>query len=203
MIIGPSDWTVCLRTLLVYCDRTLDAPTNGQDCTFLPFPPNFTDFIPVLPGHMDYAIPGSFCQPGRYLYLLSSPICTASQPISSVHIYAFGATSNISGRNDEENPGQDSTSWLSCGIIRRSEYDGGLVEVSNSHVRLVAALRGVTESPSPAEYSVIQVFDSDDFTKQIKSGDMIALWTHSYPGRLHTPRLASVKVKAFIYTPFA
>ena len=145
MIIGPSNWTTCLRTLLVYHDRTLDASTNGQDCTYLPLHPNFTDFVPVIPGHMDYTIPNSFCQPGRCLYLLTSPIYTASQPVKSVHVYTFGATSNVSGDNDGENPSQDSTSWLSCGIVRRSEHDGELIEVATSHVRLIATPRGVTE----------------------------------------------------------
>lgn len=203
MIIGPSNWTICLRTLRVYCDRTLDTSTKDQDCTFLPLHPNFVDLVPVNPGHMDYPIPSSFCQPGRYLYLLTSPIYTASRPISSVLIYAFGATSNISGGNDEENSSQDSTSWLSCGIIRRSEDDGELIEVATSHVRLIAIPRGVTRGASPAEYSVIHVFDSDDFTGKLKFGDMVALWAHSYPGRLHTPRTASIKVNPQNFVPFA
>ena len=145
---------------------------------------------------MDYTIPSSFCQPGRCLYLLTSPIYTASQPVKSVHVYAFGATSNVSGDNDGENPSQDSTNWLSCGIVRRSEDDGELIEVA--HVRLIATPRGVTEGHSPAEYSLIHVFDSDEFTEKIKFGDMIALWAHSYPGRLHTPRIASIKVNSCI-----
>lgn len=199
MIIGPSNWTTCLRTMFVYHDRTLAKDsTNGQDCTFLPLHPNFTDIIAVTPGHMDYPIPSSFCQPGRYLYLLASPVCTSSQPVSSVHVYAFGATSNVPGDGHEENPIQDSSSWLSCGIVRRSEDDGELIEVATSHVRLIATPRGVTENPSLAEYSAIHVFDSDDFTRKIKPGDMIGLWAHSYPGRLHTPRLASIKVNPLL-----
>ncbi len=203
LIVGPSNWTICVRTLFVYCDRTLDAVT-GQDCTFLPLHPNFTDLAPVIPGHMDYPIPSSFCHPGRHLYLLTSPIFMASQPILSVHIYAFGATSNISDDPSVENPGQDSSSWLSCGIIRPSEDDGELIEVATSHVRLTAAPRGVTKRLSSSEYSVIHVFDSDDFTRKVKPEDMIALWAHSYPGRLHTPRIASIKVNpCTTFEPFS
>jgi len=197
MVIGPSNWTTCLRKLLVYHDRTLEG-SNGQDCTFHPLHPNFTDLIPVLPGHMDYPIPSSFCQPGRHLYLLTSPVSMSAQPVSSIHIYAFGATSNVPDGNHEENQSQDSSSWLSCAIVRRSKDDGELVEVAPSHVQLVATSRGVTESSSPAEYSAIHVFDSDDFTRKIKAGDMIALWAHSYPGRLHTLRQALVKVNSMM-----
>ncbi|CAA7264014.1 unnamed protein product [Cyclocybe aegerita] len=195
MIIGPSNWTTCLRTMLVYHDRTLEGSTKGRDCTFLPLHPSFTDFIPVVPGHMDYPIPSSFCQPGRFLYLLTSPVYTSSLLVSSVHIQAFGATSDDPGDRHEGNASQDSSSWLSCGIIRRSEDDGELIEVATGGVRLNAAPRGVAESRSAVEYSAIHVFDSDDdFTGKIKHGDMIALWAHSYPGRLHTPRSASIKI---------
>ena len=190
MIIGASNWTVCLRELFVYNDRTLENSTNGPDCTFLPLHPNFTDLIPVTPGHMDYALPDSFCQPGKYLYLLSSPVCSSSQPMSAVHVYVFGSTSDVPGDGD-------TSTWLSCGIIRSSENNGELVEVASTHVRLVTCPRGTIQESSPVEYSVIHVFNSDEgFTREIKHGDMIALWAHSYRGKLHTPRLASIKVNS-------
>ncbi|KAJ3507312.1 hypothetical protein NLJ89_g6373 [Agrocybe chaxingu] len=195
MIVGPSNWTACLRTMLVYHDRTLEGSTKGRDCTFLPLPPSFTDFIPIVPGHMDYPIPSSFCQPGRYLYLLTSPIYTSSLPVSSIHVQAFGATSDDPVDGHEENTSQHSSSWLSCGIIRRSEDDGELIEIATGGVRLNATPRGVSESRSVAEYSAIHVFNSDDdFTGKIKHGDMIALWAHSHPGQLHTARSASIKI---------
>ena len=192
MTIGPSNWTSCLRTMLVYHDRTLKDSTMGLDCTFLPLHPTSTGFTPVIPGQMD-SIPSSFCEPGRYLYLLTFPVY-ASSLVSSVHVHVFGATSDDPGDN-HENRSQDLSSWLSCGIISHSEVDGELIEVPTGRVRLSATPRGVNGRPSPTEYSAIHVFDSDnDFTRKIKHGDMVALWAHSYPGRLHTVRSASIKV---------
>ena len=197
MIIGPSNWTICLRTILVYHDRTLENSTKGPDCTFLPLHPNFTDLIPVVPGHMDYALPSSFCQPGKYLYLLTSPVCSSSQPVSAVHVHVFGAMSDVLGDDNEGVFGWDTSTWLSCGIIRRSEDNEELIEVATSHVRLTPCPRGIIRGSSPVEYSMIHVFNSDeDFTREIKHGDMLALWAHSYRGKLHTPRSASIKVNA-------
>ena len=185
MIIGPSNWTVCLRKLLVYHDRTLENSTKGPDCTFRPLHPSFTDIVPAIPGHMDYALPSSFCQPGKYLYLLTSPVCSSSQPVSAIHVYVFGATSDVPGDGD---------TFLSCGIIRRSEDNGELIEVASSHVRLITCPRGIIQGSSPVEYSMIRVFNSEEEFTEIKNGDMIALWAHSYREQLHTPRLASIKV---------
>ena len=200
MTIGTSssNWTVCLRTVLVYHDRTLENSTKGPDCTFLPLHPNFTDFVPVIPGHMDYALPSSFCQPGKYLYLLTSPVCSSSRPVSAVHVYVFGTMSDHLGDDNEGVLGwdTDTSTWLSCGIIRRSEDDGELIEVATSYVRLIACPRTIPGS-SAVEYSMIHVFNSDEeFTREMKHGDMIALWAHSYRGQLHTPRLASIKVNS-------
>ena len=193
MIIGPSNWTICLRKLLVYHDRTLENSTKGPDCTFLPLHPNFTDLVPVIPGHMDYALPNSFCQPGKHLYLLTSPVCSSSQPVSAVHIHVFGTMSDAPGD-------WDTSTWLSCGIIRRSEGNGELIEIASSHVRLIVCPRGIIQGSSPVEYSMIHVFNSDEeFTREIKHGDMIALWAHSYRGQLHTPRSASIKVNSYSF----
>ena len=199
MIIGPSNWTVCLRTLLVYHDRTLENSKKGPDCTFLPLHPNFTDLIPVAPGHMDYALPSPFCQPGKYLYLLTSPVCSSSQPVSAVHVYVFGMISDVLGDDHEGVLGWDTSTWLSCGIIRRSEDNGELIEVATSHVRLIPSPSGIIQGSSPVQYSMIHVFNSDEeFTREIKHRDMIALWAHSYRGQLHTPRLASIQVNSIL-----
>ena len=55
--IGPSN---CLRTLLMYHDQTLET-MKELDYTFLPLHHWFNS---GNPGHMDYALPSSFCQPG-------------------------------------------------------------------------------------------------------------------------------------------
>jgi hypothetical protein len=138
---------------------------------------------------MDYDL-SSFCQPGKYLYLLTYPVCSSSQPVSAVHVYVFGSMSDVPGDGD-------TSTWISCGIIRR--YNGELIEVASSHVRLITCSRGVIQgsSESPVECSTIHVFNSDEeFTREIKHGDVIALWAHSYRGQLHSPRVASIKVNS-------
>ncbi|KAF8161526.1 hypothetical protein B0H34DRAFT_673438 [Crassisporium funariophilum] len=71
-VVGPSNWTVCLRELLVYSDKTTDK--QGHDHTFLLLPPNFISLVPVLPGYMDPSLPGRFCQRGQHLYLATLPM---------------------------------------------------------------------------------------------------------------------------------
>ncbi|KAF9524780.1 hypothetical protein CPB83DRAFT_860688 [Crepidotus variabilis] len=193
-IIGPSNWSVSLRTLCIYHDRTLEGSNNGLDCTFLPSKPNFNDFIPITPGHMDHPIPDSFCQPGRYLYLLSSPISTASYPVLSAHIHVFGAISDTTSDANSEPRMHDTSRWLSCGIIRRSEDDGDLIEVPESHIWLKVVLRDQI-GRSAHQYKSISVLKvKNKFSAKIKHGDMIALWVHSYPEKLHQPRSASIKI---------
>lgn len=120
--------------------------------------------------------------------------------MSAVHVHVFGAISDDPGGGHEKVSGWDTSTWPSCGIIRRSENDGELIEVATSHVRLVSSPRGIIQGSSPVEYSTIHVFGSDEkFTREIKHGDMIALWAHSYQGQLHTPRLASIKVNSCFF----
>ena len=56
MIKGPSNWTVCLRTLLVYHDRTLENSTRVQTVPSS----RYTPISLISPGHMDYALRSSF-----------------------------------------------------------------------------------------------------------------------------------------------
>ncbi|PPQ82490.1 hypothetical protein CVT25_007328 [Psilocybe cyanescens] len=202
-----SNWTVCLRPIQIGSHKTKD--DNGWDLTSTFLSPNFTKLIPWIPVFSHGDLPSSLCSPGRYLYLLTSPLEASPAAVTSVHVFVFGYicpsipedqgvnseyhSKGEDGGDGEQNP--DLTClWLSCAIIRPSADRTRIIHIGDIHeVRIEPR----SKHESNVHYSAICILNRNHpLTTAIRHGDAIGIWAHSHEGMTHVPRIASIKVVA-------
>lgn len=206
-----SNWAVCLRSILVRPDKTVD--DSGRDLTSTFLPPNFTKLVPWTSAFRDASATNSLCGKGRCLHLLTSPLTMSpGSSISSIYVFVFGyirpsvteekvVVSGNSSKDEEDSESRVDLSrvWLSCAVIRPSRDRTHILHMGSNHpLRLIPR----TDQKSDIHYSAIYSFNSDHpLTKAIVPGDVIGVWAHTHDGATHIPRISSAKVRHTLISP--
>jgi hypothetical protein len=186
---GPLNWSVRLRTFSITNEKST---TLGRDYTHIALPPDMTDLIPTIPGSAPSSLEHSFCQPSKYMYLLTAPISAAHSRIMSVHIFTFGSIMDLDGEDVETSVDAESVEWLECAILRRTAT--GIAEVPHPG-RLPLSLHFRAKIKNRRPYGAVHVMNfSHALTQALRSGDRIGVWTRGHVGLVHEPSLAMVKV---------
>ncbi|KAF9553804.1 hypothetical protein CPC08DRAFT_216533 [Agrocybe pediades] len=215
-VFGHSNWTVCLRTMHIFQSKATD--DKGWDFTTTYLPSNFGRFVPAnAKAFTDSVISNSLCVPGRYLYLLTSPIVASVGPrsIRSIHLYVFGSISKVSFEGGQSQNGADvnveneavgpnqvvatnsesscTPTWLSCAILRPSANGAGIRDISEQF--RLPLLRRTRKPDGTLYYAAMHVLDDHHvLTRTIRNGDSLVVWVHSRNGWKHSARIASIKV---------
>jgi hypothetical protein len=187
---GPFNWSVRLRTFSITSKKST---MLGIDYTHTALPLDMTDLIPTIPVSDPSSFEHSFCQPSRYMYLLTAPISAAHTRIMSVHIFTFGSIMDVGDEDAETSDDIESVEWLECAILRRTAT--GITEVPQPG-RLPLSLQFRAKFKNRRPYSAVHVMDfSHPLTRALRSGDRIGVWTMGHAGLVHEPFLAMLKVR--------
>ncbi|KAF4613057.1 hypothetical protein D9613_010705 [Agrocybe pediades] len=194
---GHSNWTICLRTMHILQSKTTN--DKGWDFTTTYLPSNFGRFVPAYKkAFTDPGILNSLCVPGRYLYLLTSPVVAkvSSERGQSQNDDDVNVENEAVGPNQVVATNSESScapTWLSCAILRPSANGAGIRDISEQF--RLPLLRRTRKPDGTLYYAAMHVLnDHHVLTRTIRNGDSLAVWVHSRDGWKHSARIASIKV---------